>query len=319
MSQIKVKLLKQGTPSDKVLSCSFFTMKDSYKSFSKYAFFLKHMIEKSRDLTGFETRIYTDDTGSDIALKVAEKYENVSVYHFDCPAFREGDGHTGTFGTIVRFLPMFESGLKFVWISDIDVVRERNWFTDSFVSLASKYDLFSETRVCYNAKPWTFGHEYPFIAFRMTFTVTFPKRLLTHYLNMLIQGKLSEHMQIVNEYNSRKTPNQRFPYGMDEYFMNSVIHDYVKRNSMKCLFRKEYDLSGWFLHLESGLTKKDKDIISAYKENPTKENLKRVVPVYRKGIPMFEAKDKCVLDVLQKLDSFKNEMVEWIEVSGKDI
>jgi len=45
------------------------------------------------------------------------------VIHFNCPEFREGEGHTGTFGTFPRFLPLFEKDLELVWVTDIDVIQ----------------------------------------------------------------------------------------------------------------------------------------------------------------------------------------------------
>jgi len=107
MSQIEIRVLKQGTATPKVYSVSFFTMKDAYRKFERYEQSLKSFCRLS-DSDGFCVRIYTDDSGSEIAMKVAEKYAHVSVYHFNCPPFREEVGHIGLFGTLIRFLPLFE-------------------------------------------------------------------------------------------------------------------------------------------------------------------------------------------------------------------
>ena len=324
MSQIKIKVLKQGKESDKVLSTSFFTMKSAYRSFDKYIRNLKLMIENSRVLKGFETRIYTDDTGSDIAIQIAEKYPDVSVYHFDCEPFREGEGHVGTFGTLVRFMPMVEKGLRTVWISDVDVNNEPHNFSNRLVEVVSQYDVFSENRVCYERKPWNFGKKHPFVAFRMIFNVTFPKRLLTHYITKLIDGSYKDAIQTVNDFNTRKPPNEIFPYGMDEYFINSVIYEYVKKHDMKCLFRKKYDLSGWFEHDLPIITKTERDLVVKYETHPaSRETLNKVKQIYKKGIQWFLEKDSvkygCFREVLDKLDSFKDGLVEWIPVKGKNI
>ena len=103
-----------------------------------------------KQLKDFEVRIYTDDTGSEFALKVA-KDPNISVIHFDCPEFREGRGHMGTFGTLVRFLPLFEKH-EIVWIADIDI-------PDFFVSQKNLDEMFGHScdfklssRICYERK-----------------------------------------------------------------------------------------------------------------------------------------------------------------------
>ena len=325
MSQINIKVLKQGTPSDKILSTSFFTMKSAYRSFDKYIRNLKRMIENSRGLKGFETRIYTDDTGADIALDAAEKYPDVSVYHFDCEPFREGEGHVGTFGTLVRFLPMFEEGLSTVFITDIDV--DKNWFSNSIVKRVSQYDIFAENRICYERKPWNSGKKHPFVAYRMIFNVTFPRRLLTHYITKLSNGSYKDEIAAVNEWNSSrkdyKPPNDIFPYGMDEYFLNTTLYEYIRSKDMKCLFRKYYELYRWLGSSYSNLTEKEIKIVWNNVINPTKETMDKARSVYRKGIQHFQQLDpdryKCFGEVLQLLDKFKDEMVAWSSVSGKDI
>lgn len=323
MSQIKIKILKQGKEFDKVLSTSFFTMKSAYRSFDKYIRNLELMLKNSRSLKGFETRIYTDDTGADIALKAAEKYDDVSVYHFDCAEFREGEGHVGTFGTLVRFLPMFDDTLKMVWISDLDVNFEPDWFSNKLVKLVSDYDVFAENRICYDRKPWNFGKKHAFVAYRMIFNITFPKRLLTHYINKLEDGGLKEAIDQVNDYNVRKPRNERFPYGMDEYFINGVIYEYVRRKDMKCLFRKIYDVSGWLTHDETVLTSKERDFVNKHSYVQTKTTLPTLKSIYKKGISTLLERDPdqyaCFKELLEKLPTFKTQMIEWIPISGRDI
>jgi hypothetical protein len=324
MSQIKIKVLKQGTPSTKVLSFAFFTMKSAYRSFNKYEHQLKLSVHASRVLKGFETRIYTDDTGAEAALEIASKYSDVSVYHFDCPPFREGEGHTGTFGTLVRFLPMFEEGLETVWISDIDVNYQKDWFSNSLLKVVQDYDVFAENRICYERRPWNANKKFPFVAYRMIFNVVFPKRMLTHYINKLLDGSYAKVISDINDYNVRKPRNDKFPYGMDEYFTNVVLYDYIKRKDMKCLFRKDYELTGWLTHEESGLTKREQDLVYKYNDGPkTKEALEKIRPIYRKGIKLFQELDptrfKCFDEVSHLLDKFKTEMVMWFAVTGKDL
>lgn len=323
MSQIKIRVLKQGTPSTKVLACAIFKMKSSYRDFGKYEHQLKTMIHNSRVLKGFETRIYTDNTAAEIAIKIAEKYSDVSVYHFDCDAFRDGEGHTGTFGTLVRFLPMFESGLETVFISDIDVNYQKNWFSNELVSFTSKYDLFAENRICYERRPWNVGKKYPFVAYRMIFHTIFPKRMLTHFITKLTDGAYSDVIDGINDYNIRKTRNDIFPYGMDEYFINVVLYDYIKRKNMKCLFRKDYELSGWFNHEPSTLTEKERLFILDYNKSPSEKRLPKIRELYRKGIQHFLEKDPtkfgCFKEVLDNLDRFKHGLELWFSVDGKDL
>jgi hypothetical protein len=121
IQEIEITILKQGRPSKKVLSVSFYTMKDAYRRKEKYETNLKLFLKYKKTLKGFETRIYTDDSGKDFALEAAKNDPTVSVYHFNYPPLREEEGHVGVFGSLVRFLPFFEPGLEIVWESDIDI------------------------------------------------------------------------------------------------------------------------------------------------------------------------------------------------------
>jgi hypothetical protein len=109
MSQIEIQILKQGTELKKVISVSFFTMKDAYRPANKYRISLIHFLDNvSRKRPEFSVRIYTDDSAKDECIRIAKKFSNVSVYHFNLPELREEVGHLGTFGTFPRFLPLFE-------------------------------------------------------------------------------------------------------------------------------------------------------------------------------------------------------------------
>jgi hypothetical protein len=96
-------------------------MADAYRKVEKYQHYLQKFLQQKQVLKGFETRIYTDDSGKEFALKVTKNDPTVSVYHFNYSPLREKIGHIGTFGTLIRFLPLFESGLETVWVSDIDI------------------------------------------------------------------------------------------------------------------------------------------------------------------------------------------------------
>jgi hypothetical protein len=191
MSQIQTTVLKQGTKYPNIIACSFFTMEDAYRSFEKYQRHLQRFLGQVKQLQNFEVRVYTDDTGKDFALKVS-KDSSVSVIHFDCPDFREGRGHVGTFGTLVRFLPLFEKH-EIVWIADIDI-------PDFFVGQKNLDEMFENkcefkisSRICYERK--VYGRKHTMEAGRLISTVHLPKRLLTSFITRLIDGKYEKEIQ----------------------------------------------------------------------------------------------------------------------------
>ena len=83
MSQIDLKIIKQSIhPNSKytnVLSCSFFTMVEAYRDFSKYQKFIPLIIQYSLRLKDFELRIYTDNTGVDFLLEACKNYKHIRI------------------------------------------------------------------------------------------------------------------------------------------------------------------------------------------------------------------------------------------------
>ena len=64
MSQINIEIIKNVSNNyPNVISTSFFTMKDAYRSFAKYENALKKFLEYTNQLNNFEVRIYTDGGG----------------------------------------------------------------------------------------------------------------------------------------------------------------------------------------------------------------------------------------------------------------
>jgi len=310
MSQIQTKVLKQGTSSTKVLSCSFFTMQDSYKNFEKYQCYLKKMLKDSAFLTDFEVRIYTDDTGSDFALQAAKKYPNVSVIHFNCPELREGSGHIGMFGALARFLPMFEKGLECVWITDIDVPAD--WFQ---LPLNKNVDAFLSTIVCYNRKPYS--KKYTLLAGHNIYWFTFPQQLLTNFINKVLDGGYSSMIETLNNLNSRK-PASKFPYGFDEVFINDQIYNYLVRHDKKFILKKIFHAEGFISYLPE-MTAEDKQYLKENYNNHSAATLKNAVKVYKKYIPFVLEKYPCLQELLDNVSKFKDKLETYQVLHGHNL
>jgi hypothetical protein len=310
MSQIEIKVLKQGRQSSHVLSTCFFTMSGAYRKVDVYKQNLKSFVDKRTSLSGFETRIYTDNTGKDFVLELVKDKEDVTVLQYDCPYFREGDGHTGTFGTIVRFLPLFEKGLETVWISDIDIVD--GFLNPDLVTLLkkNKCDLFIDSLICYERKPFA-NVDTPIVGYRFISTVTFPKQVLTHYLTKVINGDLDEFIQLLNDTNERKQPNPKFPYGMDEAFLNGPLYNNIRRHSLKALNHKSYNIPNFIVHNASNVLKKEIDLFRRYYQSPSPAVFRQVKQIYKKYLPEVIPKYPCLQEFSDKLDTFTKNFEEW--------
>jgi hypothetical protein len=315
MSQITIKVLKQGTKYPNVIACSFFTMEDAYRSFEKYQRHLKRFLGQVQQLTNFEVRIYTDDTGSEYALKVSEE-PNISVLHFDCPEFREGTGHIGTFGTLVRFLPLFEKH-EIAWIADIDI-------PDFFVGQKNLDEMFGHScdfkissRICYDRK--VYGRKHTIEAGRFISTIQLPKRLLTSFITQLLNGKYEKEVETLNAENTRK-PFSRFPYGIDELFLNWPVYDYIKKNDFKVFVETDMLVTN-MLTQNIKIPEKDQNVLKSFYYDPIKN--KNLVPkmkeIYKKWIPFILEKYPCLQTFLNKLDTFKHDFDEKLYIKSSEL
>jgi hypothetical protein len=315
MSQIELRVLKQGLESQKVISASFFTMKDAYRKFEQYTSNLKNFCKLSA-IPGFCTRIYTDDSGQEIALVVAEKYPHVSVIHFNCPEFREEVGHIGTFGTIVRFLPLFEKGLDLVWVSDIDIPTEY-LDTRHLVNMEKAKANFSfRTFLCYEEK--VYGRKYTILAGTIISKITFPKQNLTRFLNKI--SDLTPVLEQLNKDNSKRNkPPSQIPFGIDELFINSSLYDYLIRHDVRCLVLKDYAGAGRYLRYTGLITTDEINLFGRYFTKPTSDLVPRIKRILSKNIPHVVVEHPCLQEVLDILPKLRNSMFVSYVVTGKEL
>ena len=320
-NNLDITILKQGTSSKKVLSCSFFTMADAYRKVEKYQHYLQKFLQQKQVLKGFETRIYTDDSGKEFALKVAKNDPTVSVYHFNYSPLREKIGHIGTFGTFIRFLPLFESGLETVWVSDIDI-------TDSFLdpslltNMRARNAKFSYMSfVCYDKK--VYGRAYTILAGTMISFHTFPKQLFTKFINQLVHPTklLQKKIDILNEaMKQRKKPYSKIPYGIDELFLNTIIYNYLIDHNTQCYIIKNYLIFTYLLlHHNNLLTDEESEYVYLYVYKNRSSLFNKIKHVLKTILPLILEKHPCVKETLDELDSFKTSFIKHIIKKGAEL
>jgi hypothetical protein len=307
MSQVSIKILKQGTKSRRVLSCCFFTMADAYRNVHMYERNLVWFLGKASKFTDFEIRIYTDDSGKTFALS-ASSPSNVSVYHYNFPPLKEEIGHIGTFGTLMRFLPMFED-LDTVWISDIDVPG-----LDKQLSELNT-DVYYKTLICYERK--VYGRKQTIVADRMIFKHTFPISMLTRFINKLVDGGLSAELVALNQANSHKPPS-KVPYGVDELFLNTSVYNYIKRHDLSVIVAKSY-LPPTGFYIKAGATRTDLQRVREYYYNLTKTHFKEVKEITKKLIPKLLEEYPCFGELLKELDGLPLNMEKVFKLTGSEL
>jgi len=283
-------------------------MADAYREFSRYERNLTAFLKQANSLPGFEIRVYTDDTGKDFALRHVSS--NVSVYHFNCDPLRDGVGHIGTFGTLVRFLPMFED-LDTVWISDIDI---HGRFLDPTIldhMSRQRCPVSYDTMICYKERK-IYGREYTIMAGRMISKIQFPMSMLTRYINKLIKNEIPDMIEKLNDANTRKPPS-RVPYGIDELFLNHQIYDYLIRHSVLVLCNKSY-LVGDGILVQAEATDNERKIVNSYWKNPTKLYTTKVKHILKSRIPLVLDKYPCLQELLDVLDKLPYTLEERFKI-----
>jgi hypothetical protein len=274
-------------------------MKDSYRNFGKYqAHLAKFLGQVQKYFKNYEVRVYTDNTGAEYAVKVSQGYPDVSVLHFDCPEFREGSGHVGTFGTLARFLPLFEEH-SLVWISDIDI-------PDNYLSLEnSESDFRIYSLLCYDRK--VYGRNYTMTAGRFISRHQLPRALLTRFLNKVIDGEYQKQRDDLNIANKRK-PSSIFPYGMDELFLNWPIYDWIKRRNFQLSVLIDYAPST-LISYNAGLTKDEDAIVYNFYKTGDINLMPKLINIYRRKVPLIIKDYPCLQPFLDKLklNEFKND------------
>lgn len=312
MSQIEITVLKQGILSRNVLTCCLFTASDSYRMLNQYVGNFRKFLQQSAYLKTFEVRVYTDDTAKDIVLEETKEDPRVSVLHFNCPQFREGNGHTGMFGALVRFLPMFED-LDVVWCSDIDI-PDRYLAPELLHTVVKQnYDFLISTYSCYEQKVW--GTKNTILAGRFISRIQFPRALLTLFLNRVSSGKFDEKIEEINVGNLRK-PRSDFPYGLDEYFLNTYIYNTLKSRNSRILLQKDYLDSGIIF---KGDLKAEKDLLMKYFYFPTYDRFLKMKKILLNYLPLYLDKHPCYKDMLENLNKMKNSFIVIKSIRGSDL
>ena len=308
---LEITVLKQGTPSKKVLSASFFTMKGAYRDISKYEASLKKFLKQKDKLKGFETRIYTDDSGKDIILKIVNDDPSVSIYHFNFKPLQEESGHIGTFGTLIRFLPLFEPGLEVVWVTDIDV-PDSYLEPDVLTKMKEAKTEFSfRTFLCYETR--VYARKYTILAGTMISFYTFPRYLFDNYIRSLIHPpsslkKTISKLNSVNILNKFRTFSySKIPFGADEVFTNSTFYNYLINHNIPCYIIKDYIIH-IARYLKDVTTKKELKLIDEYVyRHRTHAIFDKIKAFCKEKLPLVVSSYPCVRDFIDNMDDFTYE------------
>jgi hypothetical protein len=318
--KLKLTILKQGIKSKKVLSTCIFTTSDSYKDSEKYLKNLSKFLKQKNVLKGFETRIYTDKSISDKLYEIVkdDKYITLILFEYEPLIDKTTNGHIGMFGSLIRFLPLFEKGLDAVYISDIDVPDS---YLDShlFEKMRKTKASFSfRTYVCYDLK--VYGRSYTILAGTMGSLTTFPIKIFNDYLHLVSKPNkwLSSYIQKLNKANEKTNkPHSKIPYGIDEIFCNFILYDYLIKKNITTFILKDYEYAQKLL--KEHRTEEDKLIIDAYYRNKNITNFNKLKELLIKKLPLIFDEYPCLKFMYENMDIFKSSFVIEMMKKGKEL
>jgi hypothetical protein len=240
-------LKKLETRRSVLISISIFKMENPYRTFFGYEINLKKFIYECPSFANI--RLYVDDSTE----YLAERYlhiKHLEIIKYECSEFKISSGHTGTFGTLVRLLPLFDwpSGYDIVWTCDIDLKINLE-FHQQFLDDLKNADFSFISNVYYNV-PWV-NVKYNIVNYKIISKISFPMKIFTDFLTDLKQGGKQEIVKEIVEYdNSRKGSYSKYnfkedelcPYGIDELFTNSILFNYLKTLNKKVIVYKKLDI-----------------------------------------------------------------------------
>ena len=136
-----------------IVSCSFFKIEGGgYKNFSRYIDglviledYVKKYMKDFRIRLFIDRSIYEDQNIMNLLNKL-----NIDLVLYDCPEFKKNiKFHKGTFGTLLRFFPMFDflnNDSNYVIISDIDL-KENKEDPSVLTPITKLYENYKNNKV----------------------------------------------------------------------------------------------------------------------------------------------------------------------------
>lgn len=246
-----LKPLKNGEY-DIIISISLFKMKEAYRKFPEYITSFLNWFPRIPQKT--YVRMYVDDSvleDQDFSKIMNLKDGNLEIVQYYCKEFFIEEHkskkkvenmsfpkgyHDGTFGTIIRMIPLFEKppGIKYIWVSDTDMASKV--FSNKFIKVMKEKNVkvFYYSKSCYY-KPWSKNIHYPVIANRiiMNSKIELNKGNITRFLNDILKGKYQDTFDSIKKhYESTFRSFEKtkfFPYGFDELFTNKYLYPVFKQ------------------------------------------------------------------------------------------
>lgn len=240
------------------ISVSLFKMADPYRDFGKYVTRFLEWVYKIPSHSFI--RLYTDEASlmsKEFQTIVDREIDHLEIFIYDYPEFKASGFHDGTFGTLMRFLPLWDKDLwnkykiDYLWVSDVDIYS--GFLNTDILDLmkAEKAKVSYYSKACY-AKPWVpETMNFSIGAGKIIFTknVEVSEYKFNRFLRDILSGKYKWLKNSIRDYyrslNDEKTlksviKNRYITYGFDEYYCNVILYSDIE--DYKTLVQYNLDL-----------------------------------------------------------------------------
>jgi hypothetical protein len=239
-----------------VVSVCFFKLRTgSYKNFNKYLNGLKILHKKIiNEKPDFFLKIFIDySIYSDInIMRILREMDKVELVLYSCSNFCVSKYHIGTFGTLIRFFPLFNlpnNDTSHVIISDIDVTEKDLpfWYYDKFNTIYEK-NIINKLYLIISGRPehdndlnikyiYNKGNTKIVLPYVLADRVIGINKLefktIELFLNKVLKNKNIKYSTYYSQlkYNKKKCDGN-ICFGIDEYYLNRILLLYIFKNNL---------------------------------------------------------------------------------------
>jgi hypothetical protein len=121
----------------------------------------------------------------------------------------------------------------------------------------------------------------------------FPKELFNTYLQNLTHptDSLAGYIEKQNKDNElAKKPYSKIPYGIDEYFMNNIVYDYIIKSLFQCYIVKDYWYIFHYLRINKLVTEEEDALAYSYSIFPNPQTFEKLKKIYMEKVSLIESK-----------------------------
>ena len=280
-----------------IVSCSFFKIEGGgYKNFSRYMNglvilddYVKKYMKEFRVRLFIDKSIYEDQKIMNFINKL-----DIDLVLYDCPDFKKSiNFHKGTFGTLLRFFPMFNfpnNDSKFVIISDIDLNENKD--PKVLLPLSKLYENYKNYKVIMKKSNVTiyFDSDFYKSIHRYSFDSIYKGYIFGYIVADYMINFKKMNYQIIENFiknveNLKKEPtfyrekqiikDTKFIFGVDEYFTSLTLKKYLIDEKKPFLQKLRFIITGilYFLIVEKDIYEKEyknffRFVLKDYKNYP---------------------------------------------------